>query len=74
MLIIGVQLPTFGGETSFDIVTFFRGVKMDENLNCCQSGEPGASDNSFRIPRALGLVDKQNNHFFKRYPDLYPVE
>ena len=41
ILILEVVLPTFGGETSFDIVTYFRGVKMDENLNCCKSGEPG---------------------------------
>jgi hypothetical protein len=74
LLIMGVTLPTFGGETSFDIVTFYRGMKMDENLNCCTAGEPGSGDNSFRIPRALGMVAKTNRHFFKRYPDLYPVE
>ena len=51
LLINNVVLPTFGGETSFDIVTYFRGMKMDENLDCCRSGEPGAGMSSFRIPR-----------------------
>ncbi|CAD7953351.1 unnamed protein product, partial [Amoebophrya sp. A120] len=58
LIIRNVELPVTGGETLFDLTTFFRGQIQDQSLSCCRPGgtvNPSTPLISFRIARALPI-------------------
>lgn len=49
LLLYEVRLPNVGGETYFDMSTYFRGELQDQSLNCCHpaDGDPNMPATSF---------------------------